>query len=122
MTRMVVAREGDDNPVNGFVIVPGALYVNDDILPVVWDGGVHRIIGKASGFERHGNEVSMEIELAEGIYMDLEDGIEAYVFVQPFEVESHPTMKYAVHKVLTGRVREISLRDRISPLDKWVEK
>lgn len=107
--RMVVALEGDT--VNNCVIMPGALHCDDEEIPVNWDGDTDKIIGKARKMERDGNKVTMEIELSEGIYLDLEDHIGGYVYVQPFEARESPFAKGAISEVTDGRIRAVSLQD-----------
>lgn len=112
MTRLTVALEGQN--VNNCIILPGALMMEEDEVPVVWNSDHSKILGKASGLERDGNEVTMEIELNPDIHLDLEDHIGGYVYVQPFTAEEHPLMKGAIKNVLSGRIRAVCLQD-LSP-------
>lgn len=107
--RMVVALEGAN--VNNCVILPGALHCDDDVIPVNWNGDHNHLIGRASKMERNGNEVTMEIDLDEGIHLDLEDKIGGYVYVQPFTAKESPLMKGAISEVTEGRIRAVSLQD-----------
>lgn len=107
--RMIVAVEGEN--LNNCVIMPGALRVEDDEIPVNWNGDNSKILGRASNLERDGNDVTMEITLNKDIYLDLEDKIGAFVYVQPFEGVPHPLAKGAIQQVTSGRIREVSLRD-----------
>lgn len=117
MTRKIVAHEGVE--MNHCVIAPGALRMEDEFVPVVWNGNQNAIIGKASKMERDGNDVSMEIELTPGMYIDLEDDkdqIAAFVYIQPFEGERNALMKGGpVTSVSSGRIREVSLYDMQGP-------
>ena len=111
MTRMIVAVENKDDPVQSR-IEPGALYVEEDqVVPVVWNGNAGDILGRARSVKRDGNNVTMEIELFDGIALDLDDGIGAFVYVQPFEGTPHPMCRDAIGSVTKGRIREVSLHD-----------
>lgn len=109
--RMVVAIEGAN--VNHCIIQPGALRCEDDEIPVVWNTDLDhsKVLGKASKMERSGNDVSMEISLNEDIYLDLEDQIGGYVYVQPFEAKENPLVKGALSEVVYGRIRAVLLQD-----------
>lgn len=111
MTRIVVAREGEK--INNCIIMPGALRCEDDVIPVDWNGNKDQLIGKASQMERNEetNEISFEIELREGFHLDLEDHIEGFVFVSPFESNPHKLMPGAIAEVTSGRIRQVSLAD-----------
>lgn len=113
MTRMTVALEGQN--VNNCVILPGALHVEEEYVPVTWNGDHTKILGRASKLERNGNEVTMEIELNEGIFLDLEDKIGGFVYVQPFEAKDNPFVKGAISQVYNGRIRAVSLQDLEPP-------
>lgn len=107
--RMVVALEGAN--VNNCVILPGALHCDDPEIPVTWNGDHTKILGTARNMERNGNEVTMEIELREGILLDLDDQIGAFVYAQPFEAKKNPFVKGAISEVTKGRIRAVSLQD-----------
>lgn len=110
--RMTVAVEGADNPINNYVILPGALHVEEEEIPVVWNNDHHRIIGKARRLERDGNEVTMEIELFDSVYgLDLDDHIGGFVYVQPFEAKKNSLVKGAISEVTKGRIRSVCLQD-----------
>lgn len=114
MTRKIVAHEGVQ--MNHCVIAPGALRMEDEFVPVVWNGNSQTIIGKASKMERDGQVVSMEIELDPRFVVDLDDGIAAFVYIQPFEGERNALMKGGpVTSVSSGRIREVSLYDMQGP-------
>lgn len=112
---MVVALEGLDNPINGCVILPGALRMEDEDVPVVWRGRNEQVLGRASKLERNGNEVTMEIQLNDDIFIDLDDHIGGYVYVQPFTGTAHPLRKGAISNVDYGRIREVVLQDLEPP-------
>lgn len=117
MTRKIVAHEGVK--MNNVVIAPGALRMEDEFVPVVWNGNQRAIIGKASKLERDGENVSMEIELSPGMYIDLDDKddeIAAFVYIQPFEGERNALIVGApLMSVSSGRIREVSLYDVQGP-------
>lgn len=115
MTRMVVALEGDENPINNCVIAPGALYLEKDEIPVVWNGDYSdhgKVLGVARDLQRDDDKVTMDIQLRDSVKgLDLEDKIGAYVFVQPFEAEPHALQPGAIGKVTSGRIRAVNLQD-----------
>lgn len=107
--RMTVAVEGAN--VNNCVILPGALHVEEDVIPVNWNGQHDRIIGEARHLERDGDKVTMEITLFDQIKLDLDDQIGGFVYVQPFEAKQNPLVKGAISEVTKGRIRAVSLQD-----------
>ena len=112
MTRKVVAIEGEN--VNNRIIAPGALRREDDFVPVVMlnGDGPSRILGKASKLERDGNAVTMEIEIYPQIAIDLEDGIDAFVYVRTLTGDRNSLIEGApVTTVSDGRILEVCLFD-----------
>lgn len=108
MTRMTICTEGAK--VNNCVVLPGALYVEDDVIPVIWDGDHNHLIGRASAFQREGDLVTMEILLDPRQEIDLEKDCEAYVYVQPFEAKKNALISNAISEVVKGRVRAVCIQ------------
>lgn len=70
--RMVFCTETDKPQPNGYVVMPGALYVEDEKLAVAASNSSHELLGYASDFERNEEtgEISFNITVNASIDLD----------------------------------------------------
>jgi hypothetical protein len=87
MTRRVVAIEGKETR-DGRLILPGAITVTKDVIPIMVD--TTTIVGAATAFDRNkfNGEISFEITLKEGVSEDL--NLHASMYSLVFRDEGEP--------------------------------